>query len=186
MKAWGITLIAGSAVAFTSFAPLPRVFRSFQALDRRDGVGSDGRRGILLRSGARQGFASMRFHGEGDYSGRGIPPLSGAWSLRTCVDGSCAPETIVTLGPKGMFTTPQGALHSLEGKWSVKNRELTVAIYGIAKTVRTWYVGTIADDSKTISGARTHTRPAPQLLTTSPYSLLCDVCDAQVTSPTAR
>jgi len=98
--------------------------------------------------------------------------LSGAWSLATesteePFTTSWSPEkrqfntgrnpldqSMVTLSSSGKFTSAAGESGeiALKGRWSVKENELEIAIYGIAHTVKRWYVGTISEDGKFVEG----------------------------------
>lgn len=79
--------------------------------------------------------------------------LLGAWSLGFDVDDHHE-DTMVTLRPGGTFASAAGALSPLEGQWSVDpaTREVTVAIFGIAKTVKTWFVGTVDASGALVTG----------------------------------
>lgn len=93
---------------------------------------------------------SASFHGEGDESSP--VALSGAWKLCSQDEDAEDVDAIVQLSPEGTFSTPVGSATPLQGRWSVDDYELTIAVYGIAKTVRCWYVGTIDEEGTTVHG----------------------------------
>mmetsp|Transcript_21110 Transcript_21110/g.54493 ORF Transcript_21110/g.54493 Transcript_21110/m.54493 type:complete len:457 (+) Transcript_21110:1013-2383(+) len=63
-------------------------------------------------------------------------------------------QSMVTLASSGKFTSAAGETGEvvLDGRWSVKGNELEVAIFGIAHTIKRWYVGTISEDGKFVEG----------------------------------
>lgn len=91
-----------------------------------------------------------QFHPEGDESS--TVALSGAWNLVTHIEEEDEQTMIVQLSPHGSFSTPRGADNAVSGRWSVEQTELTIAIYGIAHTVRRWYVGEIDEAGTTVKG----------------------------------
>ena len=103
---------------------------------------------------------------EVDYSGQA---LSGAWNLEYNVDGHQVPARMVSLLPSGKFLTPPDGpttkskadsgqksinVEVLDGAWSVdpETQEFSVAIYGIAKNVKIWFIGNIDVTGSVVSG----------------------------------
>lgn len=100
-----------------------------------------------------------------DYSGSA---LSGAWNLEYDFEGTKVPSRMVSLLPSGKFSSPppgsgssipdsapRNTVEVLDGAWSVDpdSQEFTVAIYGVAKNVKIWFVGSIDATGSAISGA---------------------------------
>jgi len=79
--------------------------------------------------------------------------LCGAWSLGFDLDEGHK-AMMVTLQSSGTFSTAKGSTEPLEGQWSVDEdtREVTVAVYGVAKTIKSWFVGTVDISGDSVTG----------------------------------